>query len=65
MAKYLFIGKDGSMGYKHGKVYRGNIYDVRYDGSILFATGIFPFNLNKPIIPYSSMETFKANWQEV
>lgn len=63
--KYRFIGADGSMGYKHGKVYTGRIFEERYDGSLLFVTGAFPFFLFNVTIPYDSKELFNRNWQLV
>ena len=62
MAKFKFIGTDGSMGYKNGKIYRGSV-DVFKDGKVVFIPGIFPFNLHRIIIPYSSLKTFKQNWE--
>lgn len=63
MAKFKFIGKDGSMGYRHGKVYRGSI--MRHElGEVTFIPGVFPFNLHKITIPYSSIITFEKNWEQ-
>lgn len=64
MARYKFIGTDGSMGYKKGKVYRGSI--TRFaNGKVIFIPGVFPFNLSKITIPYSSIKTFEKNWERL
>lgn len=62
MAKFKFIGKDGSMGYSHGKVYRGSV-TVFANGKTIFVPGVFPFNLYKITIPYSSPIMFEKNWE--
>ena len=62
MAKFKFIGTDGSMGYKHGKVYRGSV-QVLTLGTTLFFPGVFPFNLHRTIIPYSNIKAFEQNWE--
>jgi len=63
--KYRFIGQDGSMGYRNGKVYRVVIVDERYDGSLLIAAGNWFTLWSKPTIPYNSKEAFERNWQKV
>lgn len=67
MAKYKFIGTDGSMGYRTGKVYHGTL-EESFDGrdSFVFVPGIFPFNVfsRKVVIPYSSLGAFYKNWDE-
>jgi len=68
VAKFKFIGKDGSMGYKHGEVYRGSVSTYSsVDGTVLFIPGVWPFNIfsKSMVIPYGSYDKFKENWQEV
>ena len=62
MARYKFIGTDGSMGYKKGKVYRGTITTL-LNGKVVFIPGVFPFNLYRITIPYNNLKLFKQNWE--
>lgn len=57
-----FIGRDGSMGFEHGKVY--NI--ETYIGSRLFRRGGFLWLRDKSSglkCPYSNMESLLNNWE--
>jgi len=66
--KYRFIGADGSMGYRTGKIYRGTLETKSsVDGTVLFVTGVFPFNIffRSYAIPYASVEKFYENWEAV
>lgn len=55
-----FIGEHGSMGYETGKVYWLNI-EKYFDGYVQ----IFPLNPFRKACPYSNINTFHANWEEL
>ena len=52
----IFIGKDGSMGYRHGAQ-----YDLKSDirGDMMFIKAV---GTNLRPCPYSNLEAFLANW---
>lgn len=64
MSKYRFIGKDGSMGYRHGKEYRGSLI-YKPDGPLFIPSLFNPISLPKVVIPYSSESKFFDNWEIV
>lgn len=53
-----FIGKDGSIGFKHGQQYDINITNSDKHIIVLYS----PKGLS---IPYSTPKSFAANWQKV
>jgi hypothetical protein len=55
--KLKFIGKDGSMGFKHGKV-----YDVRLTSNTIWIWVHTDVGL---YCPYSSPQAFADNWASV
>ena len=64
MSKYRFIGRDGSMGYRYGKVYRGSL--VYRSRGLLFVPSLFnPLSLPKVVIPYGDESKFFDNWEVV
>lgn len=58
--RYIFIGKNGSMGLRQLRIYRLHVYK-RLDGGVL-ATRTF-LGIEFWSCPYDSMELFEANWQ--
>lgn len=61
--KLKFIGKDGSMGLKHGEVYPVRILSLPSDKAILVEWPFGRFGVRR--CPYSSPAAFAANWSEV
>ena len=59
MKRYKFIGKDGSLGYRTGKIY-WLIVNVYFDGYVQMS----PLNPRRNPCPYSNIDLFKANWKE-
>ena len=58
-----FIGTDGSMGLKHGDIYDVYIETVcRFSGQILW-TRIYTNGSFYIGCPYSSPQSFSANWE--
>lgn len=67
--KALFIGKDGSMGLKHG-----GIYDIEIKTSgkyIIVSLLIYEYDLLRGFFraheakcPYSSIKSFTENWED-
>lgn len=55
-----FIGTDGSMGLKRGRIYLASVYTMR--GYICVTWG--ENNPNK-VCPYSSLKTLCENWESV
>ena len=71
-AKYKFVGEDGSCGLKQGSEYCLCVdklsLPVRLVSVYPYSWKIIafrPFELNTPIIPYTCMESFNANWKKV
>jgi hypothetical protein len=65
---FRFIGEDGSMGYRAGKIYLLTISDWYHNGvSTLSIISSLPRVFKKIGIycPYSSCETFFKNWERV
>ena len=58
-----FIGKDGSMGLKHGNVYPVGVRSAPDDPYIVVAWPDESGSTN--VCPYSSPAAFAANWSEV
>jgi hypothetical protein len=56
-----FIGKDGSMGLKHGKKYNVTI-GTSLDNRYITVTWTGEFGLAR--CPYSSPQSFAANWEK-
>lgn len=56
-----FIGKDGSMGLKHGKTYRCKVYT--YEG--LICVSWKRKWLADEMCPYRSLEALTDNWETV
>ena len=64
MRKYArFIGKDGSCGLEHGRVYKIDIRDNKsfFDPEPTFRYHVFPDN--RIGIPYDTMTAIKKNWK--
>lgn len=58
MSRFRFKGKDGSCGYRTGKVYFATlIYDSRR------AVYFYPLNPFRMVVPYSSEDNFFDNWE--
>lgn len=57
-----FIGKDGSMGLKHGQVYHCQVHT--YDGCICVYWAEKPSAMTN-VCPYSSLRSLTANWETV
>jgi hypothetical protein len=56
--RFIFIGDDGSLGYKHGKEYN-LVFDISKDKCLT----IFPdINSGAQVCIYSSWNSFKNNW---
>ena len=58
--RFKFIGKDGSMGLKYGKIYKVSIRTIQ-DQIWIFWIDDFPF----AGCPYDSLQMLLTNWQEV
>ena len=58
-----FIGKDGSCGLEHGRVYKIDIRDNKsfFDPEPTFRYHVFPDN--RIGIPYDTMTAIKKNWK--
>lgn len=58
--RYMFIGKDGSLGYRTGRVYRLRVSSV-------FHYPVFIKRTDSPLgaCPYSSEAAFWQNWERV
>lgn len=56
--KGTFIGKDGSMGLKHGMTYRIHIESVNGYIRVTWNDMLG----NEHLCPYTSVQTFKENW---
>lgn len=54
-----FIGKDGSLGYRTGQIYR--LIERPYKN--------YPIAISQPdgsgLCPYSSLESFNKNWEDI
>ena len=57
--KLRFIGKDGSLGSIHGKVYKVEITSWPNDENIWLITE------DKRLCPYGSLEMLAKNWEDV
>lgn len=55
--KYIFIGEDGSMGYRNGKTYLGDMRVRQF-------TWFVPFNPFRKKVPYKNQTKFHDNWLE-
>lgn len=53
-----FIGKDGSMGFKKGRIYRVQIQNKVNDDWVWVSA-------NKTQVPYASFANLLKNWQEI
>lgn len=60
--KLMFVGKDGSMGLRTGQVY-DVVFGSAYLGEHITIT--FDAGNGKRVCPYSSLVTFRKNWQPV
>lgn len=60
--KYRFKGKDGSMGYRNGSIYRGTLVYTS-DGLLFIPSLINPIRLPKVVIPYTNEAKFFENWE--
>lgn len=61
---FRFVGKDGSLGYRNGKLYYLDVGPGDHPVVIRSATGIDCADGLSPV-PYSSDRTFRANWDQV
>lgn len=57
---FRFIGKDGSMGLKHGVVYIVKLVTISNEGALRADIIRIGFRC-----PYDSWATFQANWRAV
>ena len=57
--KAIFIGKDGSMGFVHGKVYNIAININQYEEEVVAFSNTFP----SFVCPYSNLKAFLKNWK--
>lgn len=68
MAPCIFIGRDGSMGLRHGEVYMLNIAEQPFNRISVTWLEDKPFWKGGPsfrVSIYSSEETFRQNWKEL
>ena len=56
MMKLRFIGRDGSLGLRHRKIYNVNITSDK---------GFIVVHWNGGLCPYSAPQSFAKNWKEV
>lgn len=59
---FMFIGEDGSMGYKHGEVYLLEIWGVTKP--VIKSPILVPEYIATQI-PYSNWNTFLQNWKRI
>lgn len=62
LIKARFIGEDGSMGLKRGRVYLIQLYTL--NGHICVSWTTSSGRQNK-VCPYSSLKTLCANWESI
>ena len=57
--KLKFIGKDGSMGLVHGKIYRVSLRTIGDYIIAYISKGLY----HEVMCPYESLKAFAANWE--
>lgn len=72
MAKYKFIGTNGSMGLTKGRIYNLNVIETtflwRVKLLIPLTWRVVAWRVNKPklpVMPYSNLQNFYKNWERV
>ena len=60
-----FVGEDGSLGLKYGKIYPVYLYNASYQGRDVVGLKIYIDNIMVRTCPYDSMEKFFENWEVV
>ena len=65
--KFRFVGRDGSMGYRTGQVYRLNVMwhnrGQWINGLTINRTGIWGLLHGKGYCPYKNEDAFWQNWE--